>query len=295
MSSKRLRSRGTADLKIDQLKKRYKEYQQCREIDGQRLLLADLGHSSIPTLHNVPDIISWETVATAQQEQRAGLLFITGVPKTFITNAPRGDTMLNHDKDLRRLFTRWKSEGILTNGSAIAVLWDPKYWHAHAFIPAEITEYPVQRTALCFELRRVTTRSAADEDHVHVILTKVHRGTAQSGHQLQAHDRVTLWKSMLDRVSRGGSKWLIGGSLATGVVQLAVNIKEFNQDLNRERQRDLNPTRTFSSDKTLACVAQGIHLASAVNHDAKQILVVELDSNVQTTCSESSVPQFRRC
>ena len=92
------------------------------EIDGQRLLLADLGHSSIPTLHNVPDIISWETVATAQQEQRAGLLFITGAPKTFITNAPRGETMLNHDKDLRRLFGKWKSESILTSGCAIAVL-----------------------------------------------------------------------------------------------------------------------------------------------------------------------------
>ena len=104
-------------------------------------------------------------------------------------------------------------------------------------------------------------------------------------------------KSMLNAVSRN-SKWLITGSLATQELQLAMNIKA--------TQRKLNPTRVFSSDKTLACVAHGLDLSSCQNHDEKQFLVVEVDgskgetqpwqenekkdqsSGVHTTCSGSN-------
>ena len=104
-------------------------------------------------------------------------------------------------------------------------------------------------------------------------------------HSCTAHERVAAWASMLKVVNReSASKWLITGFLATQEIELAINIKAIKPDLN--------PTRVFSSDKTLACVAQGIDLASCQNHDEKQNLVVEVDtSGVNTTCSESNVKE----
>ena len=101
------------------------------------------------------------------------------------------------------------------------------------------------------------------------MLAKVHRGTA--------HDGVAAWKSMLKAAKlESASKWLIAGALATQEIELAMNIKAI--------EPDLNPTRVLSSDKTLACVTQGIGLASCRNHDQNRILVVELDtSSVKTT------------
>jgi len=109
------------------------------------------------------------------------------------------------------------------------------------------------------------------------MLAKVHRGTA--------HDGVAAWESMLKAAKlESASKWLIAGALATQEIEPAMNIKAI--------EPDLNPTRVFSSDKTLACVAQGIGLASCHNHDQKKILVVELDtSSVKTTCSQSSTAE----
>ena len=51
------------------------------EIDSNRLLVADLGSSSIPNCSDAPEIISWETMAETQQEQRAGVVCITGAPE----------------------------------------------------------------------------------------------------------------------------------------------------------------------------------------------------------------------
>ena len=67
-------------------------------------------------------------------------------------------------------------------------------------------------------------------------------------------------------IRESASKWLITGFLATQEIELAISMRQIKPDLN--------PTRVFSSDKTLACVAQGIDLASCQNHDEKQNLVV---------------------
>ena len=71
-------SRETADSSKQQ-KKRHGE--RHLEIDGQRLLVADLGYSSIHSLCDVPEVISWESMAETQQEQHAGVMPITGAPK----------------------------------------------------------------------------------------------------------------------------------------------------------------------------------------------------------------------
>ena len=135
----------------------------------------------------------------------------------------------------------------------------------------------MRHAAVCLKLRRVTTRSNEDEPQIFVMLTTLHSCTA--------HERVAAWASMLKVVNReSASKWLITGFLATQEIELAINIRQIKPDLN--------PTRVFSSDKTLACVAQGIDLASCQNHDEKQNLVVEVDnSGVDTTCSESNVKE----
>ena len=243
------------------------------EIDGNRLLVADLGSSSIPSCSDAPEIISWETMAETQQEQRAGIVCITGAPKRDAWND------FSRLCITRRLFPEWKSESILTDGSAMAVLWNPKYWHAEDFQTAYPTKSPAQRSALCFKLRRVTSRRDADEDRFLVILTKFHHGTAKYGHQFEAHDRTIAWKTMLEVAGlESSNKWLITGSLATQEVQLAMNIKE--------NHCDLNPTKLFSSDKTITCVAQGIGLASCLNHIKKQILTVELDTRSSKSCDE---------
>ena len=114
------------------------------KIDGNRLLVADLGSSSIPSCSDAPEIISWETMAETQQEQRAGIVCITGAPKRNAWND------FSRLCITRRLFPEWKSESILTDGSAMAVLWNPKYWHAEDFQTAYPTKSPAQRSALCF-------------------------------------------------------------------------------------------------------------------------------------------------
>ena len=96
-------------------------------------------------------------------------LLITGAPTEFITEAPRNDNKLKYNNTLRRLFKEWNSEGVLTDGSAIAVLWNPNYWNAHYFIRGDITKHSVERSGLCFKLRRVPARNNAYEDHIHVI------------------------------------------------------------------------------------------------------------------------------
>ena len=78
--------------------------------------------------------------------------------------------------------------------------------------------------------------------------------------------------------SEAVSKWIITGSLATQEVQLAVNIKA--------NGRELDPTRVFSADKAIACVAQGIDLTSCQNHDKKQVLVIEIDPGQQDSAKE---------
>ena len=122
------------------------------EIDGQRLLVADLGCSDIHSRCDVPEVISWETLAQTQQEQHAGVVLITGAPKYDTGNEPVTAVF-------DRLFPEWKDWRILTNGSALVVLWNPKYWHAEGMQQADLTKSPVQRTALCVKLQRVTTRS----------------------------------------------------------------------------------------------------------------------------------------
>ena len=52
------------------------------EIDGQRILVADLGWSDIHSLCDVPEVISWGTLAQTQQEQHAGVVLITGAATT---------------------------------------------------------------------------------------------------------------------------------------------------------------------------------------------------------------------
>ena len=235
-------------------------------IDGRRLLMVDLGHSTIPSLSDNHDTISWETLAETQQEQRAGVVLITGAPKGIGSD------------EIRSLFPGWESATITTNGSAIAVVWNPNHWHAEGFTKEILTKNPVVRAALCLKLRRATARSGAVEDHFVLLLTKFHRGTAQSGQSFQAHDRATAWESMLNILRREtASKWMITGSLATQEVQLAVNIKATGSELD--------PTRVFSADKAIACVAQGIDLASCQNHDKKQVLVIEIDRGEPSSAS----------
>ena len=49
---------------------------------------------------------------------------------------------------------------------------------------------------------------------------------------------------------------------------------------------ELDPTRVFSADKAIACVAQGIALASCQNHDKKQVLVIEIDRGEPDSAKE---------
>ena len=92
-------------------------HQRCLEFDGHRLLMADFGHSTIPSLNDVPEIISWETLAETQQEQRAAVVFITWSPPHYPEAAVVREAAI-----IRRLFPGWKRERILVLGSAIAVL-----------------------------------------------------------------------------------------------------------------------------------------------------------------------------
>ena len=242
-------------------------------IDGRRLLMVDLGHSTIPSLVDNLDTISWETLAETQQEQRAGVVLITGAPKGI------------GNDEIRSLFPGWESARINTNGSAIAAVWNPNHWHAEGFSTEILTKYPVVRAALCLKLRRATARNGAVEDHFVLLLTKFHRGTAQSGESFQAHDRTTAWESMLNILRREtASKWMITGSLATQEVQLAVNI--------RATGTELDPTRIFSADKAIACVAQGIAFASCQNHDKKQVLAIEIDHEEPDSTKEGEQSEF---
>ena len=79
-------------------------------IDGRRLLMADLGHSTIPSLVDNLDTISWETLTETQQEHRAGIVLITGAPKGI------------GNDEIRSLFPGWKGARVNTNGSAIATV-----------------------------------------------------------------------------------------------------------------------------------------------------------------------------
>ena len=203
----------------------------CPNIDRHRLLIVDLGHSTVRSLASFSDeIISWDNLAEKQQEQRAGVVFVTGAPKC---------SDMIPDNDFERLFPGWYSESILTDGSGIAVLWNPNYWHATDFTTIKVTQYPLLRTALALKLRRVTTHNNAGCDDYFVIVTKFHQGTAASGHQFQAQDRKAAWESMLNTISRESTnKWLIAGALATQEVQLAINLKV--------TKINWNPTRVFS-------------------------------------------------
>ena len=158
------------------------------------------------------------------------------------------------------------------------VLWNPNIWDARCFTTVKLTKAP-KRTALGFELRRVTARSKTDE-RLCVLLTKFHQGTTTSEHSSNAHYRTTTWNAMMDIVRRrNAQKWMITGSLATSFLQLVMHMNL--------HQRDLNPTRVFSSNGILSCVAQGIELASCANHDHQQVIVLDMGC-------EDSQPKIKR-
>ena len=62
-------------------------------------------------------------------------------------------------------------------------------------------------------------------------------------------------------------KWMIAGALETHEVQLA--------HITKTHMTGGDPTRVFSSDNTIACVAHAFDLASCQNHDENQSLVVD--------------------
>ena len=152
-------SRGTADPTDSRNDARWPT------INRHRILIVDLGHSTIRSLADGPDyIISWDNLAEKQQEQRAGIVFVTGGPKC-------SDMMMIPTKDFERLFPGWFYTSIETDASSIAVIWNSVYWHAVDFTTLKVTQYPLMRTALTLKLRRVTTRNNAGDDHYFVILS----------------------------------------------------------------------------------------------------------------------------
>ena len=107
--------------------------------DGRRLLIADVGNSTIQELVGTPEKLPWMTLAKRQQEQNTGVLLITSVQKWDPDNLDV--------KAICREFPR-RSEQNHTNGNAIFATWDPKSWHVASLREVEVTKYPV-RTALC--------------------------------------------------------------------------------------------------------------------------------------------------
>ena len=107
--------------------------------DGRRLLIVDVGNSTIQELVGISEEMPWMTLAKRQQEQSAGVLLITGAQKWDPDNLDV--------KAICREFPGWRSERIHTNGSAIFAIWDPKSWHVASLREVEITKYPV-RTAV---------------------------------------------------------------------------------------------------------------------------------------------------
>ena len=167
---------------------------QCCEIDGHRLLIADLGHSTWPASDDKTEIISWDALAETQREKRAGIIFITGASQSHIRRYLQKWKNDIPSDTIRKLFPGWDSESSDRNqGSAIAVLWNPSYWDAGCFHNEPLPGDQVQRTAFCFKLRRVTTRSLAEEDHLFIVITKFHQGTAESGCHFDDHTRQSAF------------------------------------------------------------------------------------------------------
>ena len=74
---------------------------------------------------------------------------------------------------------------------------------------------------------------------------------------------------MMDIVRRKSArKWMIAGVLETHEVQLA--------HITKTNMTGGDPTRVFSRDKTIACVAHGFDLATCQNRNENQALVVDV-------------------
>ena len=140
-------------------------------IVASRILILDSGYSSIPQLSEPLENVSWSIVAEMQQEPH------------LVIRAQEDCSI-----EIQRHFRGWSQKIVFTDCSSFVVIWDTDSWHVTP-TQKDVTSYPVHRAALCMRLRRVTARRVAHEDDLFVLLTKFHKGTAQSKRPLYAHKR----------------------------------------------------------------------------------------------------------
>ena len=136
---------GTWAVSYSAMAMPWKNEKRCCEIDDHRILIVDLGYSDIPSCVDDTEMMDWETLAETQQEQRAACIFITGASKSDIRRYfQRRDNDSITSKAITNLFPGWDCEHKFTAGSAIAVLWNPRYWNAECFHREILTKDLVQ-------------------------------------------------------------------------------------------------------------------------------------------------------
>ena len=251
----------------------------------QRILIADLGFSSVPVFQELQQI-SWSQIAQVSDEQKAGILMFTGV----------------HEKQMRgtlgKHFPHFEYLHTSTLGSNMIIAWHQGVWKkseeasgTHVLCGSGRNKMPNERTALVAHLHRVDAEantgdasSLAEENGILLTLTKFHRGTQDSGSAFDAHDRTTAWQELQKIVtSRGPKQWLIAGDLASNAVQLQQRVQELQprnyskgHGQTQQQQPPFNPYTLVSTDSTLACLAMGFTPCRIDNDDRPQQLVIEM-------------------
>ena len=245
---------------------------------GDRVLLAESGHSTIREPCKNDIIVSLPQIIQTTQEQQVALMLVTGLSR---------DQHEIHDKDMKRKLPKFNYEQIDTDGSAMIAAWHTDIWEkvsVHTLLLTGVIEgftwgfgginqtaTSKERTALIVTLKRISTGDVpplAKPEQIRIVLTKIHYGTQNTGHAFDAHARTSTWRSLLNEAALY-DKLLIGGSLGHQ------NEVQIGQRL-REHDFSWNPHMMFSEDHSLTCLAVGLKPATCSNHDARQLLILDI-------------------
>ena len=249
---------------------------------GDRVLLADMGHSSITQLIGKLEILLFEEIMEQTTEQQVAIVLLTGLP--------RGQT--NTD-DMERQLPQFAFEEQTTDGSTMLAAWHKDIWTKVSVetlvltgVPQETVTYgkrhysrsSTERNALLLTLQRISAcgvPSLAEKHTIKILLTKFHYGTQKSGHAFDAHSRAAAWQKMLETV-QSHNKILIAGSFGMmNETQLAQRLKEC--------ACSLNPHIILSEDKAITCLALGLTPSACANHDTRQLVIMDFSGSKKST------------
>ena len=155
-------SRDTTEQQPESLIPGRRTQQAIQDIMRTRVLVADMGHSSISCNPAVMfDKISWKNIVDTQEEQRAGLLLITGMPYSRDGCA----------KMMERYLPDFEYTTARTNGSDMLAAWHKTVWKELSSGTVTLSgpsESNVQkladaRTAIVLTLQRITKHGSASK------------------------------------------------------------------------------------------------------------------------------------